>query len=87
MRLNKSKMILLLVVLMTGMSITGWSISTHYDQDFINGKVQEEMKNDEQSGSNISGVFTNNNTILILVSTGLVGLVGVRRHRSISKAF
>jgi len=66
---------------MTGLSITGWSISTHYDQTLIHGELQKELKNDSLIGNAISREFSNNSPILFLISTGLIGLVGVRRHR------
>ena len=81
MKLKKYKLIFLLVVLMTGLSITGWSISTHYDHTFINGELQKELKNDSQIGNTISEEFSKNSPVLFLISTGLIGLVGVRRHR------
>ena len=81
MRLKKYRLIFLLVVLMTGLSITGWSISTHYDHAFINGELQKELKNDSQIGNTISEGFNKNSPILFLISTGLIGLVGVRRQR------
>ncbi len=81
MKLKKYRLIFLLVVLMTGLSITGWSISTHYDHTFINGELQKELKNDSQIGNTISEEFSKNSPILFLISTGLIGLVGVRRHR------
>ena len=78
---KKYRIIFLLVVLMTGLSITGWSISTHYDHAFINGELQKELKNDSQIGNTISEGFNKNSPILFLISTGLIGLVGVRRQR------
>jgi len=81
MRLKKYRLIFLLVVLMTGLSITGWSISSHYDHTFINSELQKELKNDSQIGNTISGEFSKNSPILFLISTGLIGLVGVRRHK------
>ena len=81
MKLKKYRIIFLLVVLMTGLSITGWSISTHYDHTFINGELQKELKNDSQIGNTISEGFNKNSPILFLISTGLIGLVGVRRQR------
>jgi len=80
MKLKKFKIIFLLVVLMTGLSITGWTISTHYDHTSINGDLQKELKNDSQVGGTISGEFSNNSPVLFLISTGLIGLVGVRRQ-------
>ena len=81
MRLKKYRLIFLLVVLMTGLSITGWSISSHYDHSFINGEFQKELKNDSQIGNTIWGDFSRNSPILFLISTGLIGLLGVRRQR------
>jgi hypothetical protein len=80
MKLKKFKIILILVVLMTGLSITGWTISTHYDLTSINGELQKELTNDSQIGNTISGEFSKNRPILFLISIGLIGLVGVRRQ-------
>jgi len=81
MKRKKYKLIFLLVVFMMGLSITGWSISTHYGHTFINGELQNEKKNDSQTGNAISGVFSNNSPILLLITTGMIGLFGVRRQR------
>jgi hypothetical protein len=81
MRLKKYKLIFILVIFMTGLSITGWSISTHYDQTLTHRELQEELKNDSRIDNAISGEFSNNSPILFLISTGLLGLVSVRRHR------
>ena len=81
MRLKKYKLIFILVVLISGLSIAGWSISTQYDQTLINGQLQKELKNDSLIGNAISGEFSKNSPILFLISIGLIGLVGVRRHR------
>ena len=81
MRLKKYKLIFILVILMMGLSITGWSISTHYDQTLLHGELQKELKNDSLIDNAISGKFSNNSPILFLISTGLIGLVSVRRHR------
>jgi len=81
MRPKKYRLIFLLVVLMTGLSITAWSISSHYDHTFINDKLQKGLKNDSQIGNTIWGDFSKNSPILFLISTGLIGLLGVRRHR------
>ena len=80
MKLKKFKLVFLLVVLMTGLSIAGWTISTQYDHTSINGELQKELANDSQIGNTISGEFSNNSPILFLISTGLIGLVGVRRQ-------
>jgi hypothetical protein len=85
MRLKKYRLIFLLVILMTGLSITGWSISSHYNNTFINGEFQKELKNDSQIGNTIWGDFSKNSPILFLISTGLIGLLGVRREDLQSK--
>ena len=87
MKLKKYKLIFILVVLMTGLSITGWSISTQFDQTLINSELQKEMQNDDQIGNPILGKFAINSQILFLISTGLIGLVGGRRHRKKMGAF
>ena len=66
---------------MTGLSITGWTISTHYNHTYISAELQTEMKNDGQSGNAILGMLKNNSPILFLTTTGLIGLFGVRRQR------
>jgi hypothetical protein len=81
MRLKKYRLIFLLVVLMTGLSITGWSISSHYDHIFINGEFQKGLKNDSQIGNTTWGDFSKNSPILFLISTGFIGLLGVRRQK------
>ena len=80
MKLNKYRFLFLLVVLMTGLSITGWAISAHYDHSFINSELQKETKNDSQTGNTVVREFSNNVPILSLISTGLIGLVGIRRQ-------
>ena len=86
MKLNKFSFIFLLVVLMMGLSITGWSISAHYDQKAINSDLQKETKNDNQIGNNLARKFSNNVPILALISTGLIGLLGIRRQKKIDNS-
>jgi hypothetical protein len=80
MKLKKHRLIFLLVVLMVGLSITGWSISANYDHTSINNELQKETKNDSQIGNTVVKEFSNNIPILFLISTGLIGLLGVRRQ-------
>jgi len=81
MKLNKYRFIFLLVVLMMGLSITGWSISTHYDHTFINSELQKETKNEGQSGNTVLGELSNNvPTLSSLISAGLIGFLGIRRQ-------
>jgi hypothetical protein len=68
---------------MTGLSITGWSISAHYNHTLITAEFQKELKNDSLIGNTMSGKFSKNSPILFLISTGLIGLLGVRRQRKI----
>ena len=82
MKLKKFRLIFILVVLMMGLSITAWSISIQYDHTFINDELQKDLRDDDQAGNALSGKFSKNSPILFLISTGLVGLVGVRRQRN-----
>ena len=81
MRLKKYRLIFLLVVLSTGLSITGWSISTHYDTTLKTAEIQKELKNINQSRDDIQAEFNHNIPVLFLISIGLIGLVGIRRQR------
>jgi hypothetical protein len=80
MKLNKYKLFFLLAVLMMSLSVTGWSISAHYDHTFINSELQKETINDSQIGNTVGREFSNNAPILALISTGLIGLLGIRRQ-------
>ena len=80
MKLKKYRFIFILVILMMGLSITGWSISTHFDHTLINSELQNEMKNDSQIDNTVVREFSNNVPILSLLSTGLIGLLGIRRQ-------
>jgi hypothetical protein len=83
MKLKKYRFIFILVILMMGLSITGWSISTHFDHTLINSELQKEMKNDSQIDNTVLTVlreFSNNVPVLSLISTGLIGLLGIRRQ-------
>ena len=80
MKLNKYRFIFILVILMMGLSITGWSISAHYDHTFINSELQKETKNDSQIGNTVVRESSNNVPILSLISTGLIGLLGICRQ-------
>ena len=87
MKLKKYKLIFVLVVFMTGLSLTGWTISTHYDHTYISGELQNEQKNDRLTGKTISGLLSKNRPILLLTTTGLIGLFGVRRQRKKKETF
>ena len=79
MKLNKYRFIFLLVVLMMGLSITGWSISAHYDHTFIHNELQKEMKNESRICNTVLREFGNNVPTLSLISAGLIGFLGIRR--------
>lgn len=81
MRLKKYKLIVLLVLLMTGLSITGWAISAHYDISLKTAKIQKELKNRNQNGDDVQAESLHNKPVLFLISIGLIGLVGIRRQR------
>jgi hypothetical protein len=81
--LKQYRLIILLVVFMIGLSITGWAISTHYDKTPIYGELQNELMSKSEIGNTESAEFSNNSTILFLISIGLIGLFGVRRRRTI----
>ena len=80
MKLKKYKFIFILVILMMGLSITGWTISANYDHTFINSELLKETKNDGQIGNTVLKGFSDNIPILSLISIGLIGFLGVRRQ-------
>ena len=86
MKLNKYGVIFLLVALIMVLSITGRSISAHYDPTFMNSELQKEIKNDNQIGNTLAREFSNNVPILTLISTGLIGLLGIRRQKKIDNS-
>ena len=79
MKLKKYRFIFLLVILLMGLSITEWSVSATYDYATINSELQAALTNDRQTDDTKLGEFSNNIPILFLISTGLIGLFGVRR--------
>ena len=80
MKQKKYKFIFILVILMMGLSITGWTISANYDHTFINSELLKETKNDGQIGNTVLKGFSDNIPILSLISIGLIGFLGVRRQ-------
>ena len=81
MRLKKYKLIVLVVLLITGLSITGWAISNHYDITLKTPEIQKGLNNNNQSGEDVQAEFRKNKPVLFLISIGLIGLVGIRRQR------
>jgi NADH:ubiquinone oxidoreductase subunit 6 (subunit J) len=86
MKFKKYRFIFLLVALMMCLSITGWSISAHYDHKAINSDLPKETKNVNQIGNHLARKFSNNVPILTLISTGLIGLLGIRRQKNIDNS-
>lgn len=87
MRFKKFKIIILLVFLITGLSITGWSISTHYNITLETAEVQKELQNESQNEALQQAESNSIKPILFLISTGLIGLVGVRRQRKVPGSY
>ncbi len=81
MRHSKYRLIFILIVLITGLFITGWSVSTHHDHITLNNELRTELKKDINIDNAKSRAFSNNGRVLFLFSTGLIGLLGVRRRR------
>jgi hypothetical protein len=81
-RVNKYKFIIVAVFLMTGVSITGWAITTfHYNHTANSIESQIALKNDSQPANIVPAVINHsNNTILMLVCIGLIGFIGIRRQ-------
>ena len=78
-KFNKLTVIMLGAFLITGVSITGWAITFHYNKTGIDSESQEEPKI-ETLVPNIMPVETGHRkTILSLVFIGLIGLIGIRR--------
>lgn len=72
---------------MTGMSITGWAVDFHYENLGKNTKSQKELKNNGQVTNAKPSALDHNNTILVLVCTGLIGFFGLRRQRKTLEKF
>ena len=83
-KLKKFKFFILSVLLITGVSISGWALASHYDNKEKSVGSQKELKNDIQAANVTPLKLDQNNIILVLVSVGLIGIFGVRRQ---SKTF
>ena len=80
-KVNKYKFIIMAVFLMTGVSITGWAITTfHYNHTAKSAESQIALNNDSQPANIVPAAINHNNTILMLVSIGLIGFIGIRRQ-------
>jgi uncharacterized membrane protein len=79
-KINKYKFILVAVFLMTGVSITGWTITFHYNHTAKSIESQIAPKNDSQPANIVPAAINQSNTILLLVCIGLIGFIGIRRQ-------
>jgi hypothetical protein len=79
-KVNKYKFIIVAVFLMTGVSITGWAITFHYNHGAKSAESQIALKNDSLPANIVPAAINPSNTILMLVCIGLIGVVGVRRQ-------
>jgi uncharacterized membrane protein len=79
-KIKKYKFILVAVFLMTGVSITGWTITFHYNHTAKSIESQIAPKNDSQPANIAPAAINHSSTILMLVCIGLIGFVGIRRQ-------
>jgi len=79
-KLNKYRFNILAVFLITGMSITGWAITFHYNHTAKSAESQKAPNNDSLLQNIVPAAINHSNTILMLVCTGLIGFIGVRRR-------
>jgi hypothetical protein len=78
-RIKEHKFIILAIFLVTGISIVGWAFAFHYENQAKSAGSQKGLKNDNQAANVMPSTFDHSRTILLLVSTGLIGFFGVRR--------
>ena len=79
-KVNKYKFIIVAVFLMTGVSITGWAITFHYNHTSKSAESQIAPKNYSQPANIVPAAIKHSSTILMLVCIGLIGFIGVRRQ-------
>ena len=81
------KFIILSVLVMTGVSTTGWVLAFNYENFEKTANSQIELKNHGQVTNAKLLALDYNNIILVLVGTGLIGFFGIRRQRKTSENF
>ena len=79
-KFEKFKFLILSVFLITGVSISGWALASHFDNKGKSVESQKELKNDIQAANVTPLALDHKNIILVLVCAGLVGIFGVRRQ-------
>ena len=86
-KLKERKFIILAIFLMTGVAIAGWAFAFHYDTKVKSAGSQKEFSNDIPAANVMSSVLDHSKIISLLVSTGLIGFLGVRRKSNTVKTF
>jgi hypothetical protein len=86
-KLQHYKFIILAIFLMTGLSIAGWAFAFHYDNQVKKAGSQNELKNEPLTTLVTPLVIDHSKIILLLVCTGMVGFLGVRRKNNTMKPF
>ena len=79
--LKKYRFIILSGFLVMGMSIAIGPFAFHINSEAKRAEAHKELKNDNQVLNTLPSALDHNNSILVLLCTGLVGFFGVRRHR------
>jgi len=77
---KKYNFIILPVLLITGVLVGGWALASHYDDRVKSADSQKEWKNGSQVVTEKPSALDQSNIILVLVSMGLIGFVGIRRQ-------
>ena len=86
-KLIQYKFIILAIFLVAGVSIAGWAFAFHYDNQVKNAGPQKESKNEILTADVMPSAIDHSKIILLLVSTGLIGFLGVRRQSHTRKTF
>ena len=86
-KLKENKFIILAIFLMAGVSVAGWAFAFHYENKAKGAGLQKELKSDLQAANEMPSTLDHSKIILLLVSTGLIGYVGVRRKGNPLKTF
>jgi hypothetical protein len=70
---------------MAGVSVAGLALAFHYGGKAKNAGSQQELKNDIQAANEMLSTLGHSKIILLLVITGLIGFLGVRRKSNTVK--
>ncbi len=86
-KLQHNKFIILAISLMTGVFIAGWAYALHYNNQVKKAGSQNELKNETLTTNVMPLAIDHSKIILLLVCTGMVGFLGVRRKSNTMKPF